>query len=909
MMSPQNLTSESGSTSTETVEIPASPTALPTSENPAGDIGQKRASRLTPKMLSYLMAPVALPVLLLLMHLGATARESAWLWVGVFVMNAATSAAADYLYAIRPSRLCLHLRIAQNIGAVAVVIYLSGWGPEMGLAFAFVAIEIIAHEGFRVWRVVAMWSMFAIAIGQLAIVTDVAPSQLTTSHANALSLLGAIVLLFVMRMAGITMEQKEAAQLLVVESEDRYRSLIQNSSDTTMVITDGGMFTYISASVTSLLGYEPSELIGRRATDFVHDDDRKELMRQFEPDAWIDAPSVSLACRMTTKVGTFRHVEAVVTDQRDRPSVGGYVANVRDVTERAQALQELQDSQKNFRLLFEEHPHPMYVFDLETLRFLEVNQCATEDYGYTRDEFLDMSICDIRPEEDVSLLLDYLENGSVTLTHAGIWHHRTKAGQILDVEITTNTLEFNGRRCELVMAQDVSERCRLEQQLRDHALYDSLTGLPNRSLILDRVDRLNAQAKRTGGLATVVSLNLDCFALINEAYGRDVGDELICAVGERLVAGLREVDTVGRVGGDEFVVLALPPPPYPNPGLMAQKVLDLIGSQPFRVAGRELNITASVGIKVGSSRTSVALLQGADIALHHAKAEGGNCFVVFAPAMRTATDERLALTMDLRDAVSANQMEVFYQPVVRLEDMDIIGVEALVRWRHPTLGLVPPIRFIPLAESTGVIGEIGRFVLRRACEQAAEWQMQHRGLSIAVNVSVFQLRSETFVTDVMEALERSHLNPGCLILEVTESILIHDFETALTRLKALKALGVRLSIDDFGTGYSSLNYLRQFPFDILKVDQSFIASMVDTPEAVAMVETIFELGRQMKLEIVAEGVEETEQLDILQRMRCISAQGYLFSRPIETDAMSSLLVEWPLSGVARFPKTHAVALS
>jgi EAL domain-containing protein (putative c-di-GMP-specific phosphodiesterase class I) len=259
--------------------------------------------------------------------------------------------------------------------------------------------------------------------------------------------------------------------------------------------------------------------------------------------------------------------------------------------------------------------------------------------------------------------------------------------------------------------------------------------------------------------------------------------------------------------------------------------------------------------------------------------------------MRTAVTERFRLTSDLRDAVAFDQFETFYQPVIRLQDLNIIGVEALVRWRHPTLGLVPPAEFIPLAEEIGLIGDIGRIVLRRACQQAALWQGQLKGLTIAVNVSVFQLRSDEFVAEVVDALKWSGLDPECLVIEVTESVLINDVETTRRRLKALKDIGVRLAIDDFGTGYSSLSYLKQYPFDILKIDQSFIATMVDSPSAVAMVRTVMQLGRRLNLEVVAEGVETEAQLRILRRMRCKGAQGYLFSRPVDTEAMGSLLEE------------------
>jgi EAL domain-containing protein (putative c-di-GMP-specific phosphodiesterase class I) len=264
--------------------------------------------------------------------------------------------------------------------------------------------------------------------------------------------------------------------------------------------------------------------------------------------------------------------------------------------------------------------------------------------------------------------------------------------------------------------------------------------------------------------------------------------------------------------------------------------------------------------------------------------------------MQAAVTERHRLAKDLRDAVTFEQFETFYQPVMKLRDQTIIGVEALVRWRHPTLGLISPARFIPLAEELGIIGDIGRIVLRQACRQAARWQSSHKGLTVAVNVSVFQLRSDDFADSVRSALETNGLDPSCLVLEITESILINDAETSLKRLRALTEIGVRLAIDDFGSGYSSLSYLEHFPFDILKIDQSFVDAIIDSPKAVEMVRTIIQLGRRLKLDVIAEGVETEQQLEILQRLHCPEAQGYLFSQPIEVAAIDRFLHEHRLSG-------------
>jgi diguanylate cyclase (GGDEF)-like protein/PAS domain S-box-containing protein len=846
----------------------------------------------SPKALAYLIGPVALVAILVLMRFGLVAHEAPWLWIAVFAVIPAASLVADRLYERRRTTVSFHLLVAQNAAWVTIVIYLSGWGPVLGLSFAFIALESISRGGSRLWRVALVWSLLGIAAGQAAVWVKWAPSVLSTSKANTLAFLGAFMLLFVIRMAGAVMRQKENAESTLSLSEERFRSLISNTLDATLVISDDGLFTYVSPSVTRLLGYEPSELVGKRANDFSHPEDQDIVRDHFHDEENLKAGSALLQFRMVRKDGTVCDVEAGVVDMRQNPSVGGFVANVRDITERNAAARELRRSEESFQSLFAHHPHPMYVYDVETLRFLEVNQCATENYGYTRDEFLAMNITQIRPEEEVLPLTDYLRIVSPNLTHAGVWRHRTKQGEIMEVEITRHALEFRGRRGALVMAQDVTERRRLEQQLREHALHDSLTGLPNRSLLVDRVSQLKVQAKRSNADAMVICLNLDNFKLTNEAYGHDVGDGLIRAVGDRLVGALREADTVGRSGGDEFVILAVPPMVEAQPALMGKKMLDLVSCEPFYIDGHELRLTASIGIVAGGGDEGGDLIQSAALAMSLAKADGGNRYVVFAQEMQSAEDERITLTLELRGAARADQFETFYQPVVKLKNLGVVGVEALVRWRHPRLGLVSPARFIPLAEETGMIGDIGRIVLRQACDQAALLQKQQNGLTVAVNVSAVQLRSDEFVTDVADALERSHLSPKCLVLEVTESMLIDDAGTALKRLTDLKKLGVRLSLDDFGTGYSSLNYLRQFPFDILKIDQTFIASMVGSPQAVTMVRTMIQLGRQLKLDVVAEGVETQEQLDILRGLHCQHLQGYLFARPMGAEVIGAFLSEW-----------------
>ena len=348
------------------------------------------------------------------------------------------------------------------------------------------------------------------------------------------------------------------------------------------MVVNEGICTYVSPSVTSMLGFEPGGLVGRHWSEFIHDEDHFRVAARIRSGLVGTSKGVAVQFRMRAKDGTsFSLVEAVVADQRNRPSVGGWVASIRDITERTKAARDLQRSQESFQVLFEQHPHPMWVYDLETLRFLEVNQSATERYGYTRGEFLSMTIADIRPEEDARKLMDYLRVERPDLNYGGVWRHRTKRGEVIDVEVATHILTFRGRRGGLVMAQDITERVRLERQLREHTLHDSLTGLPNRTLVLDRLDRLSTQAARSGAEVTVLCLDLDQFKLVNEAYGRDVGDNLIRAGRGRLVRLAPRLRHRGHEPvRDEFVVLAIFAPvgqrPGPQPQLALERILEII---------------------------------------------------------------------------------------------------------------------------------------------------------------------------------------------------------------------------------------------------------------------------------------------------------------------------------------------
>jgi len=428
-------------------------------------------------------------------------------------------------------------------------------------------------------------------------------------------------------------------------------------------------------------------------------------------------------------------------------------------------------------------------------------------------------------------------------------------------------------------------------ELEYSSLHDPLTDLPNRSLVLDRAEQLLARARRLDVPVTALFMDIDGFKHINDRYGHRTGDEVLRQVGGRLKTVLRDNDTVGRLGGDEFVMLVDSVGLDAAPELVAERILDVI-RQPIELPGSAqapLSLTASIGIATGLPASAEDLMRDADLALYKAKALGKNGYAKFDSAMHTAAQDRIHLEMDLSDALEADQFFLVYQPMLDLDDERVVGVEALLRWRHPTSGVIAPDVFIPIAEDNGAIVAIGRWVLEQACRQAAAWRRKGLPLNMSVNVSGRQLERREFVEEVRLVLQDSGLDPAALTLEITETVLMGKPDATAHLLAELKALGVRIAVDDFGTGYSSLAYLRQFPVDSLKIDRTFITGLGLSSEAHALTHTLIQLGKALGLQTLAEGVEQHNQVRELQREGCNLAQGFLFARPLAPAALERFL--------------------
>jgi diguanylate cyclase (GGDEF)-like protein len=443
-----------------------------------------------------------------------------------------------------------------------------------------------------------------------------------------------------------------------------------------------------------------------------------------------------------------------------------------------------------------------------------------------------------------------------------------------------------------------TEHQRTDDELAFMATHDALTGLPNRTLILDRTEQMLARARRHKTTVAALAIGLDNFKSVNETLGHSAGDELLRSVAERLADVLREIDALGRLGGDEFVVIADELSEAEGPELVVAERLREALKDPFTLEEAQetrLTVTASIGIATAARSSAEEFLRDADIAMHQAKWDGKNRYVLFEPGMQDAVQSRMKLEMDLRDALPNDQFFLVYQPTFNLRDMSPNGMEALIRWKHPTRGIVRPNDFIPLLETTGLIIDVGAWVLKEACHQGVKWRAAGHPLGIAVNVSGRQLDTDEIVTDVQNVLAESGLEPNALTLEVTETALMHNVEETARRLTAIRELGVRIAIDDFGTGYSSLAYLQQFPVDTLKIDRSFISKLTESPEAGTLVHTLVQLGKMLSIETLAEGVEQPEELSMLQEEQCDSAQGFLFAQPLDAAAAEAFLQTWPKS--------------
>ncbi|MCC8957058.1 EAL domain-containing protein [Bradyrhizobium sp. Pear77] len=577
-----------------------------------------------------------------------------------------------------------------------------------------------------------------------------------------------------------------------------------------------------------------------------------------------------------------RH-EQVLADGRvvlieERLTADGGIVGLRvDIT-------ELKQREASFRLLFDGNPVPMILCALDGEKILAVNDAAIAHYGYVRAEFEKMTIKSLQAFDAE---LPWAAGRSSDEQAARTWKHVRADGTLIDLAIYSRQLMHGDQPAMLLALMDITERKRAEARLAFMAQHDSLTGLPNRNLLRQQMEDMLQHTRRSTDKVAVLMLGLDNFKAVNDTLGHGIGDKLLRGVAKRLRSTLREEDALARLNSDEFTIVQGGVMRPEDAVLLARRILDAIG-EPYLLDGHSVVVGASIGIAMspGDGEDSEKLLKSADMALSRAKSEFRGTFSFFEAEMDARAQSRRKIEIDLRDAIQNEGLRPYYQPLVDLTSGRITGFEALVRWPHPERGMISPGEFIPVAEETGLINPLGALMLHRACRDAAQWPDDVR---VAVNLSPLQFRTGNLLALITDALRQSGLPARRLELEITETLLLEKSSQVLATLHALRALGVRMSMDDFGTGYSSLSYLRSFPFDKIKIDQSFVRDLGANPDAQAIVRSIVSLGVGLGVTITAEGVETEAELSCLRAEGCHEGQGFLFSRARPNAEVISLL--------------------
>ena len=722
----------------------------------------------------------------------------------LFVLCGALVALAGLLipYPAGVSRPGLELVGAAAVGCGAVIWFMpwNRWGPASTLALVPVALTLVVlhnvftgYDGFvygLFFMVIFVWVGLGHPRGTSAAISPLLTAAylvplVVQGRPSGVALASATYTLPCCVLVGETVAWVSArlrrSEGALRSSEERFRSLVQESADVVVLTSAQGITTYASPSLTRVLGHRVEDWIGHAPNVYVHPSDRARLDQTWE--------------RLVEEPGSIAREQARLADAQ-----GGY------------------------------------------------RWCAV---------------------------------------------------------VMRNLLHEPAVRAVVANFTDVTGRVALEEQLRHQAYHDPLTGLANRALFTDRLEEALRRSDRDRTGLAVLLLDIDAFKTVNDSLGHSSGDELLMAVSERLGSRLRPGDTAARLGGDEFVVLA-EVLAHPEEAMVLAERLRKTLTAPFALGGRQVAIRASIGIAMvwpGDQVTGEELLRNADVAMYVAKSAGQGGHAEFKPHMHEAALARLEMESELRSALSDGQLELHYQPIVGLPGRQVVGAEALIRWHHPAKGMVMPGQFIPVAEQSGLIDDIGTWVLNAACRQVAVWSATGGPAEVAVNVSARQLSSSEFVGVVRGSLAASGATPARLTLEITESVLMDDPDAASRTLADLRRLGVRVAIDDFGTGYSSLSYLGRFPLDYLKVDRSFVAGLGtdDASECVGhapLVSGIAQLGAALGLTVVAEGVETEYQAAAVARLGCHLAQGYLFGRPVPAGVLRASLDRMPAESVA-----------
>ncbi len=798
------------------------------------------------------------------------------------------------------------------------------------ITYVFLAAAVL-HPSMRVvWRSraddAAGLGRGRLAMLGIAVATAPAVLVIDSTGDNAtivIALLAAMTAILVAWRIARLVTASEAARHNIEESEARFRALVQHASDGVVVVEASGLVSYASPTAVRMIGLSVDQVVGREATEFIHPDDREVGARNLANVVSVRGASPSFEIRLGDGLGTWRWVECTCSNQLENPAVRGIVTNTRDITEKKQANEFARADMRAMEQILEGSPltEALYTLcaaiesydpDLRAAIRLIDNEAGglrhtaapTLPLGLTRaiDERADgagsISLAEyaegllVHVDDGTDPRWDSLRQRARDDELAAFWSMPIRNAETADLVGLVNVYSRAAREpteAEVVLMDRVGhfvalavDRAQHTDELGYMALHDALTGLPNRALAIDRIQHALERLAHRPSMLAVLFLDLDRFKLVNDGLGHDTGDELLVAIARRLVTTVRRQDTVARLGGDEFVVICEDLVDEQQAEELAARASEALAA-PFALARAEIPVSASIGIAVTRRARDSAdsLLRDADAAMYRAKRRGGGRYELFDQAMHTRAMSRLLTERALRLALDRDELRVVYQPQFELASGRRVGIEALVRWAHPVRGLVAPRDFLPVAEETGMIVPIGRWVLDQACAQAARRRDDAEGEStiVSLNVSARQLLQPDFPSLVARGVEQQGIDPALLCLEVAEGVLIDDLEVVGTALRVLKDRGLRLAIDDFGTGGSSLTYLRRFPFDELKIDSSFIAGLGANHADDAIVAATIDMAHTLGMTVAAEGVETEEQRTRLVELGCDRAQGYLLGAP------------------------------
>lgn len=683
--------------------------------------------------------------------------------------------------------------------------------------------------------------------------------------------------------------ERRARELSLTEENNRHQAQMLDQINDSVIITDlAGFITSWNNGATRLFGYSAEEAIGRNILFLYVDESDEDLQSH---DTFLEHGGREMEVRRRRKSGEIFWASLSLSLMHDAEGLAiGLIGYLTDITDRLATAEML----RLHAHIFQNSEEGILIADAEE-RIVSVNNAFCRITGYEEKEILGQSMRMFNSDhQDEDFYRRMWEEISITGNWKGEMLELKKTGESYPKWASISAMKDDQDKVTHYFSifSDISERRRAEERVNYLAYYDALTGLPNRSLLHKLVSQTLSAARRSRANGALLFIDLDRFKPINDTLGHDVGDRLLKQVGERFRKTLRSADVMARIGGDEFVAALFNITKHEHAGIAAQKLLTAL-ENPFLIDGNELHLGASIGISIfpQDSMDTETLLRYADVAMYRAKQAHQSGYMYYSREMNQRSLDRLKIETGLRQALDHDELLLHYQPKVAIASGAIVGAEALVRWRHPEKGMMSPDDFIPVAEETGLIVQIGEWVLEQACIQALAWQ--HSGLppfKIAVNVSARQI-TPRLPRIVAELLSRYGLSSEWLELELTESMLMHRSDGVIDMMDELHAMGIALALDDFGTGFSSLSYLKRFPIDTLKIDRSFVSGIPEDSSDCAIAGAIVSMAKQLGHKVIAEGVETEDQLSFLTRLGCDEIQGYLFSPGLPAEQFATLLRE------------------